>query len=278
MSTDDLDFTQPAQNAIYDPAVARAFFESAGAAQSVSQGESLFMQDQKGDKVYFLLEGEVSLMRGRKMIDIVKAGEIIGEMAMVSQQPRTATALARMPCRVIALDARHFQVAFQRMPEFALMLMSTTINRIRLTVATLSIGNTLSGQDRWRECCVFDRASLSALLSELGDRTPLYAPRRKTIMSEGEAGVFMYVVLEGTVAISIKGKAVEKVGEGGVFGEMALVDKSPRTATAVAESDCSLLTINRTDFLALVKTRPDFAMSILRALADRLRFLTSRYG
>jgi len=75
MSTDDLDFTQPAQNAIYDPAVARAFFESAGTAQSVSQGESLFMQDQKGDKVYFLLEGEVSLMRGRKMIDIVKAGE-----------------------------------------------------------------------------------------------------------------------------------------------------------------------------------------------------------
>jgi CRP-like cAMP-binding protein len=88
----------------------------------------------------------------------------------------------------------------------------------------------------------------------------------------------MYVVQDGTVAISIKGKVVEKVGPGGVFGEMALVDKSPRTATATAESDCSLLTINRTDFLALVKARPDFAMSILRALADRLRFLTSKYG
>jgi CRP-like cAMP-binding protein len=158
------------------------------------------------------------------------------------------------------------------------MLMSTTINRIRLTVATLSIGNTLSGEDRWREYCVFDRGSRSALVRELGDRIPLYAPRRKTIMSEGEAGVFMYVVLEGTVAISIKGKVVEKVGPGGVFGEMALIDKSPRTATAAVESDCSLLTINRTDFLALVKTRPDFAMSVLRALADRLRFLTSKYG
>lgn len=278
MSTDDLDFTQPAQTAIYDPAVARTFFESAGTAQSVGQGESLFTQDQKGDKVYFLLEGEVTLSRGRKMIDIIKAGEIVGEMAVVSQQPRAATALARTPCRVIALDARQFRGAIQKMPEFALMLMSVTINRIRLTVATLSIGNTLSGEDKWRECGVFDRESLSALVNELGDRPPLYAPRRKTIMSEGEAGVFMYIVLEGTVAISIKGKVVEKVGPGGVFGEMALVDKSPRTATAAAESDCSLLTINRSDFLALVKTRAEFAMSILRGLADRLRFLTSKYG
>ena len=55
--------------------------------------------------------------------------QIIGEMAMVSRQPRSATALARTPCRAIALDARQFQGAIQKMPEFALMLMSTTINR-----------------------------------------------------------------------------------------------------------------------------------------------------
>jgi CRP-like cAMP-binding protein len=278
MSTDDLDFTQPAKSAIYDPAIARRFFESAGSVQSVAQGAALFSQDQKGDKAYFLLEGEVSLARGRKMIDIVKAGEIVGEMAMVSQQPRSATALARTPCRVVALDARQFQETMQKMPEFALMLMSMTIDRIRLTVATLSMSRALSAEDRWRECRVFDPGSLAALTHELGDREPLYAPRHKTLMKEGEAGVFMYVVQDGTVAISIKGKVVEKVGPGGVFGEMALVDKSPRTATATAESDCSLLTINRTDFLALVKARPDFAMSILRALADRLRFLTSKYG
>jgi len=278
MSTDDLDFTRPAPNPVYDPAVARAFFESAGTPQSFTQGASLFVQDQAGDQAFFLLEGEVSLTRGRKAIDIVKMGEIVGEMAMVSREPRSATALARTAVRAIALDARRFHGAMQKMPEFALMLMGMMINRIRLTVATLSMSQALAAQARWHDCRVFGRDSLTALERELGDGTPIFAPRHKVIMKEGEGGVFMYVVLDGVVAISINGKLVEKVGPGGVFGEMALVSRAPRTATATAETDCSLLTINRNDFLALVKTQAEFALTILRALADRLRFLTSQFG
>jgi CRP-like cAMP-binding protein len=57
---------------------------------------------------------------------------------------------------------------------------------------------------------------------------------------------------------------------------MALVDQSPRAATAVAETDCDLLTINRADFLTMVKTNPDFTVSLLKAAADRLRDMTSR--
>jgi CRP-like cAMP-binding protein len=96
-------------------------------------------------------------------------------------------------------------------------------------------------------------------------------------MTEGEGGVFMYVVLEGRVAISIKSKVVERIGPGGVFGEMALVDQSPRAATAVAETACSLLSINRADFLSAVKSNPAFAVSLLRALAERLRYMTSHH-
>jgi CRP-like cAMP-binding protein len=86
----------------------------------------------------------------------------------------------------------------------------------------------------------------------------------------------MYVVLSGRVAISIKSKIVEWVGPGGVFGEMALVDQSPRAATAIAETDCDLLSINRGDFLKMVKTNPVFVVSLLKAAADRLRDMTSR--
>jgi CRP-like cAMP-binding protein len=85
----------------------------------------------------------------------------------------------------------------------------------------------------------------------------------------------MYVVLEGRVAISIRGTVIERVGPGGVFGEMALVDQSPRAARAVTETQCSLLSINRNDFLSAVKTNPAFAVSLLKALADRLRYMTS---
>jgi CRP-like cAMP-binding protein len=95
-------------------------------------------------------------------------------------------------------------------------------------------------------------------------------------MKEGDRGIFMYVVHSGVVSVSIGEKVIEKVGPGGVFGEIALVDQSVRAATATAEADCMLLTINRNDFMQLVKNKPAFALSLLKALSERLRFMTAK--
>jgi CRP-like cAMP-binding protein len=81
----------------------------------------------------------------------------------------------------------------------------------------------------------------------------------------------MYVVIEGSVGISIRGAVVERVTQGGIFGEMALIDQSPRAANAIAETDCALLAINRQVFLNLVKSEPTFGVSLLGAMAERLR-------
>jgi CRP-like cAMP-binding protein len=56
---------------------------------------------------------------------------------------------------------------------------------------------------------------------------------------------------------------------------MALVDQSPRAATATADTECLLLAINRADFLALVKAKPAFVVSLLRNIAERLRHMTA---
>jgi len=68
---------------------------------------------------------------------------------------------------------------------------------------------------------------------------------------------------------------VENVGPGGVFGEMALVDRTPRLASAVAESNCKLLAINRNAFLNLVKHSRRFAASLLAAVSARARYTAS---
>ena len=272
---EDLDFTRPAKSEVYKPDIARAFFESAGRPESVAQGGIVFSENQQGGKMYYLLEGEIGLVRGQKNIDVVRAGEIIGEMAVVSRLPRTATATARTPCRVITLEAGQFKGAIQKMPEFALMLLNIIINRLRLTIARLAVTRSLPDDEKWRESSVFDGDFLARLQQEL-DREPAHHPLNKVIMKEGEAGIFMYIVCEGRVAISIKGKIVEKVGPGGVFGEMALVDQSPRAASATAETDCYLLTVNRNDFLALVKSRPEFGVTLLKSVAERMRHLTAR--
>jgi CRP-like cAMP-binding protein len=272
---EDLDFTRPARSEIYDPAVARTCFESLGKEERVAQGQRFFREGDTSDRMYFLIEGEASLVRGRKSIDVIKAGEIFGEIAAITHQPRTASAIARSACRALTLDAGQFQSAIQRTPEFVLMLMSIMINRLRLTVAMLGMTHSLPNAQGRRETRVFDNKLLDELVAALPERALQPCAAHKVIMREGEGGVFMYIVLQGRVAVSIQGTLVEHIGPGGVFGEMALVDQSPRVATAAAESPSSLLAINRNDFLSLVKSNPAFAISLLKALAERLRYMTA---
>jgi CRP-like cAMP-binding protein len=63
------------------------------------------------------------------------------------------------------------------------------------------------------------------------------------------------------------------VGPGGIFGEMALVDRSARAASAAAETSCKLLAINRTDFINLVKAKPAFGALLLKSIAVRMQQL-----
>jgi CRP-like cAMP-binding protein len=134
---DDLDFSKPAgapkpaapaSAPIYVPAIARAFFESVGKEEAIAAGTVFFAENEKAsrillrrDKMYLLLDGQVGLAAKGRAFGAVKAGEIFGEMAAISDSPRSATALAKTPCRVIALDDRQFTAALQKKPEFALI-------------------------------------------------------------------------------------------------------------------------------------------------------------
>ena len=97
-----------------------------------------------------------------------------------------------------------------------------------------------------------------------------------TIFREGDAERLMYVVLEGDVQLSIKGHVVEKLGPGGVLGELSLIDAAPRSATAVALSDCKLVPITEHRFMFMVQQTPRFALQIMRVIADRLRAMDTR--
>jgi len=97
-----------------------------------------------------------------------------------------------------------------------------------------------------------------------------------TIFVEGDDGRLMYVVLEGSVRLSVTGRTLEKVGKGGVFGEMALIDAAPRSATATALTACTLVPVTAQRFKALVKESPDFAIDIMRVMAARLRSMDRR--
>jgi CRP/FNR family cyclic AMP-dependent transcriptional regulator len=92
-----------------------------------------------------------------------------------------------------------------------------------------------------------------------------------TIFEQGEPGDEMYLVKEGRVNIQVEGQTVNTMGAGEIFGEMALISSDPRSATAVAASDCTLLPVNEERFLFLVQRTPYFSLQVMGVLANRLR-------
>lgn len=106
----------------------------------------------------------------------------------------------------------------------------------------------------------------------------------ETIMQEGHEGDSMYIVVEGSVEVSktltmkLGEESTErekiltrvKAEDNVVFGEMAMIDRGNRSASAVATTDCILLEIEREDFLDLIEKRPQMGVKILRRIGELL--------
>jgi len=273
---------KPGKPSLYDPAVALDFFRSTGKPQPIAKGATIFAENSKGmplllmpSRIYLLLEGEVGLFAGEEHIAAIRPGEVFGEMASMGGVARSATAVAMSDSRVIGLDDAQFRAALAKNPGFALMLMSVMAARLRDTLARLG-GSALPPDAGWREAAALDSQLLDDLAQVLGPPARFRYPAGKLIVREGQRGVALYAVLEGRVAIRIGDAVVEKVGPGGVFGEMSLVDREPRLASAVAETDCALLAMSRHMFLHLVKRSPKFGAALLKAVGERAAYTASR--
>jgi CRP-like cAMP-binding protein len=278
----NLDTTRNSENpsSLYDPSVALDFFRFAGKPQKIPKGTTIFSENRKGmplllmpNRIYLLVDGEVGIHASDAPVAVIQRGEIFGEMAPMGRTPRSASAVAISDCRVIGLDDAQFHAALTRNPGFALMLMSIMASRLRDTIASLGAP---ASDAKWRKAAALDKQLLADLAQVLGPAARFRYPAGRIVMTEGERGAALFAVLEGRVAIRVGDSLVEKVGRGGLFGEMSLVDRRPRLATAVAETDCALLAMSRHMFLHLVKRSPKFGAALLKAVGERAAFMASR--
>jgi len=101
----------------------------------------------------------------------------------------------------------------------------------------------------------------------------------ETLITEGEPGDTMFVILSGKIRLVKNGADITQLGKGAHFGEMALVDRSPRSASAVADDTSRLLLIHRNDFYEIIKKEPSLSVKLLwsfvQVLAERLRKTTA---
>lgn len=103
------------------------------------------------------------------------------------------------------------------------------------------------------------------------DEAPLKLEPGQVIFSAGEAGHALFIVRTGSVDLRIDGETVETVEQGGIFGELALVDPAPRSATAVAGPDCTLVMVEEGSFNDLLRRVPGLGLEIMKVMARRLR-------
>jgi CRP-like cAMP-binding protein len=118
-----------------------------------------------------------------------------------------------------------------------------------------------------------DEEAASALRASMGH---VVLPRGEILFSEGEPGNRLYVIAEGKIKLGASSSDGREtllaiLGPGEMFGELSLFDPGPRTATATALTDAELLGLGNTDLQPWLAGRPEVAVSLLGALARRLR-------
>ena len=113
-----------------------------------------------------------------------------------------------------------------------------------------------------------DESFLQRLAGEFMERT---FAAGETIAEEGEAGRTFIVIERGEVTVTVHGEEVGRLGPGDSFGEMALIDKSARSATVKADTEVHGYQLPVWSFRPLVESHPEMAWALLEALAERVR-------
>ena len=266
----------------YDPQLAARFFRIAGEEETFEAGAKVFVEQEKASgmfakraRMYLLLEGQIALSLKGKPLYMILPGETFGELAIISDAPRSATATVFKKSRVLSLDEKRVLTSLPQEPQFALQLVSSLAGQMRRSIEKLLAADGANPLPRLGGAGL-NADQLVKLRQSLGDPTPAAMRKGDTVVSQGAMGVNMYVVLSGRVTIGVDGKPVEQIGAGETFGEIAMLGSSTRGATAMAEEDGAWLPVNRDAFVKIVKAHPAIGVALLRSMCGRVQHLNSQ--
>ena len=97
----------------------------------VAAGEYIFREGDQSSEMYVVLDGQVDIIIGDKIVETVDPGGIFGEMAIIGPAPRSASAVARFDTKLVPVDNRRFQFLIQQTPYFAIQVMGVLADRLR---------------------------------------------------------------------------------------------------------------------------------------------------
>ncbi len=268
---------QSEYNTTYDPNAAFEFFKLFGKLESAKEGKKIFVQGQKAsffsflqtDKMYLLVDGNVTIQTTSGNVINIESGEIFGEFTPYTTNNTTAT--ANTSCNLLSLSEKQLMDGLKKTPTFLFMLIDVLIKYLQ-KAGTETKDSPLLTEKSSKHHSALNTDMLNELKQKLGDDALMVVPEKRIVFHEGAAALLMYVILEGYMAIIVDNKVVGRSGPGDIVGEIALVaQQHARTASVVTETRCLLLAINRQTLLELIQTLPAFGITLLRVLATHLR-------
>ncbi len=242
--------------------------ESVSTPHRLAVGETLFRQGDPGDALYVFLSGRlevhVDLPGGRKYsLHALSAGDLVGELSILTGQPRGATVVALEPTEVLGIPASTFRRVIEAYPTAHARLLDYASRRIpSLHLASSAL---LEGMnpDVLRE---FDRAE-----------NWLRLRGGETLFRQGDPADAMYVVVSGSVEVALDGanggsrRVLSVLGRGSCVGELGLLLDEPRAASVRAVRDSELVRFSKEDFHRLLELEPRAGIRIAQALGRELR-------
>jgi CRP-like cAMP-binding protein len=244
----------------------------------VPAGEMVFAEGAPGDALYLIDSGQVEILSEKRAGGIVLArlgvDEFFGEMALLTGKPRSSSARTASHTNLWVLYRSDFDDLVNRYPSISLALSKVLSER-------------LADMDRRFSESHLRGLKLLAGLSpgQLEDVSQRLRPVRyrqgEVIIREGDPGREMYFIESGRVRV-VRGSApktllLAELGAGDLFGEMALLTGSPRSATVTAVSEVNLWSMPQADFDDLVTAYPNLALALSRLLSERLRHTDERF-
>ena len=100
-------------------------------AYDAAPATTLFAEGEAGDAMFAVVEGTVEVRVGDRVVEVVGAGGIVGEMALIDARPRSGSAVVVEPARIVRVDEKHFTFLVQEHPTFALLVMRIMADRLR---------------------------------------------------------------------------------------------------------------------------------------------------
>jgi len=232
--------------------------------RTVEQGRAIVKEGERGEAMFVLVHGAVKVVRqfpGRepRVVDEIGEGGVFGEIALLAEVPRVASVIASEECLLLEVSRSLLEELSARHKSLPAVVNRFYKERV--------LANLLRSSDLFR-------AFSDPALSHLADRFELRtAERGETLVKQGDMGRGLFVLLRGKCVAydSPTGEEYPELTEGAVFGEIALLELCPSTATVRAESRCVLLFLPRQEFAEEVLTNPEASKKLESIARDRLQ-------